>query len=231
MSKESVKPAPPPTIKPRQAAADCIIRALETSHIAEICHAIGSATRLYNISPLAQRSGLARPSIHRAFAGDPIKPKLHDCSYCSRRNGLPVARHGAPRALAQNQRAWNQLQVVKSLNGVRAATHRIPAEDHRMSRRTGRKRKIRLSLFNSVGESFSKTTSKCVRMPRLIRIIASHVIGAGSRLETSSRSLLPLAICRKKSLFGEEAAKHLRARSHIRQHGLYCMSGFTNIRL
>ena len=54
----------------------CINQALEKSDIAEICHAIGAATRLYNISDLAQKSGLARPSIHRAFAGDPIKPNF-----------------------------------------------------------------------------------------------------------------------------------------------------------
>jgi hypothetical protein len=33
-----------------------------------------AATRLYNISD--QKSGLARPSIHRAFAGDPKKPSF-----------------------------------------------------------------------------------------------------------------------------------------------------------
>ena len=44
--------------------------------IAEICHAIGAATHLYNISDLAQTSGLARPSIHRAIAGDPKKPNF-----------------------------------------------------------------------------------------------------------------------------------------------------------
>jgi hypothetical protein len=44
--------------------------------MAEICHAIGAATRLYNMSDLAQKSGLARPHIHRAFAGDPFKPNF-----------------------------------------------------------------------------------------------------------------------------------------------------------
>ena len=60
----------------RQAAADLINQAFKKSDIAEICHAIGAATRLYNISDLAQKSGLARPSIHRAFAGDPQKPNF-----------------------------------------------------------------------------------------------------------------------------------------------------------
>ena len=69
MSGKSVRSA-------QQAAADCINRALATSDIAEICHAIGAATRLYNISDLAQKSGLARPSLHRAFAGDPKKPNF-----------------------------------------------------------------------------------------------------------------------------------------------------------
>ena len=76
MSKKSVRPAPRPQLSPGQAAADCINRALAKSDIAEICHAIGAATRLYNISDLALKSGLARPSIHRAFAGDPIKPNF-----------------------------------------------------------------------------------------------------------------------------------------------------------
>ena len=69
MSKKTVRSAPRPQSSRRQAAADCINRALAKSDIAEICDAIAAATRLYNISDLAQKSGLARPSIHRAFAG------------------------------------------------------------------------------------------------------------------------------------------------------------------
>ena len=76
MSEKSVRPANRPQSNQRQAAADCINRALAKSDIAEICHAIGAATRLYNISDLAQKSGLARPSLHRAFAGDPKKPNF-----------------------------------------------------------------------------------------------------------------------------------------------------------
>jgi len=76
MTKKSVRPATGPQSSPRQAAADLINQAFKKSDVAEICHAIGAATRLYNISDLAQKSGLARPSIHRAFAGDPIKPNF-----------------------------------------------------------------------------------------------------------------------------------------------------------
>jgi len=76
MSKKSVRPATRPQSNSRQAAADLINQAFKKSDIAEICHAIGAATRLYNISDLALKSGLARPSIHRAFAGDPIKPNF-----------------------------------------------------------------------------------------------------------------------------------------------------------
>ena len=76
MSKKFVRPATRPDSNERQAAADCINRALAKSDIAEICHAIGAATRLYNISDLALKSGLARPSLHRAFAGDPKKPNF-----------------------------------------------------------------------------------------------------------------------------------------------------------
>jgi probable addiction module antidote protein len=76
MAEKSVRPARRPQSEPLEAAADCINRALAKSDIAEICHAIGAATRLYNISDLAQKSGLARPSLHRAFAGNPKKPNF-----------------------------------------------------------------------------------------------------------------------------------------------------------
>ena len=76
MSEKPVRPATRPQSSARQAAADLINQAFEKSDVAEICHAIGAATRLYNISDLAQKSGLARPSLHRAFAGDPIKPNF-----------------------------------------------------------------------------------------------------------------------------------------------------------
>ena len=76
MSKKSVRPPTHPQSSSRQAAADLINQAFKKSDVAEICHAIAAATRLYNISDLAQKSGLARPSIHRAFAGDPIKPNF-----------------------------------------------------------------------------------------------------------------------------------------------------------
>src|SRR5215204_581543 len=76
MSEKSVRPPIRPQLSHRQAAADCINQALEKSDIAEICHAIAAATRLYNISDLVQKSGLSRPSIYRAFAGDPKKPNF-----------------------------------------------------------------------------------------------------------------------------------------------------------
>ena len=56
MAKKSVRSATCPQSNPRQAAADCINRALEKSDIAEICHAIGAATRLYNISETLHRN-------------------------------------------------------------------------------------------------------------------------------------------------------------------------------
>ena len=70
MSKKSVRPATRPPSSSRQAAADLINQAFKKSDFAEICHAIAAATTLYNISDLAQKSGLARQSIYRAFAGD-----------------------------------------------------------------------------------------------------------------------------------------------------------------
>jgi probable addiction module antidote protein len=76
MSKNSVRLASRPQSASRQADADLINEAFQKSDIAGICHAIGAATRLYNISDLAQKSCLARSSLHRAFAGDPIKPNF-----------------------------------------------------------------------------------------------------------------------------------------------------------
>ena len=76
MSAKSVRSTTPSQSKQRQAAAYCINRALEKSDIGEVCHAIRAATRLYNISDLAQKSGLARTNIHRAFAGGKRKPNF-----------------------------------------------------------------------------------------------------------------------------------------------------------
>ena len=102
MSKKSVRLA---TTRPqsgsRQAAADLINEAFKKSDVAGICHAIGAATRLYNISDLAQKSGLARPSIHRAFAGDPKKPNFP--TVLNVLNAGCMSRCAG--AVAQNQRA------------------------------------------------------------------------------------------------------------------------------
>ena len=106
MSKKTVRSAPRPQSSRRQAAADCINRAFAKSDIAEICHAIGAATRLYNISDLAQKSGLARPSIHRAFAGDPKKPNFTTVLNVLDAMGLRLrvtVRRGAPARAARSK--------------------------------------------------------------------------------------------------------------------------------
>jgi probable addiction module antidote protein len=53
----------------RREIADYINQAFESSDIAAICLAIGSATRLHNISEIAERSGIERTSVYRAFGG------------------------------------------------------------------------------------------------------------------------------------------------------------------
>ena len=50
--------------------ADRINRAFATSDITAICHAIGDATRLHNISELARDAEIDRANIYRAFAGE-----------------------------------------------------------------------------------------------------------------------------------------------------------------
>lgn len=49
--------------------ADHINEALKSSEIEAICRAIGDATRLYNMSDIAKKSGVGRSSIYRSFAG------------------------------------------------------------------------------------------------------------------------------------------------------------------
>jgi probable addiction module antidote protein len=72
MSEKSVGPH----LSQRQAAADCINQALEKSDIAEICHAIGAATHLHNMSDIAKKSGIERPSLYRAFSCGPTGPNF-----------------------------------------------------------------------------------------------------------------------------------------------------------
>ena len=57
----------------RREVAERINRAFEASDIAEICQAIGTAIRRYNISDIAKVSGLERPTIYRAFEGGDVK--------------------------------------------------------------------------------------------------------------------------------------------------------------
>ena len=76
VTKKSVGPATRTQLSARKAAVDLINQAFEKSDVADVCNAIGAATHLYNISDLADKSGIARTSIHRAFAGDPLKPNF-----------------------------------------------------------------------------------------------------------------------------------------------------------
>jgi probable addiction module antidote protein len=60
----------------RSEIAKYINLAFETSDIDGICKAIGAATRLHNISDIAKKSGMERPSVYRAFAGGPKQPNF-----------------------------------------------------------------------------------------------------------------------------------------------------------
>ena len=53
----------------RRDAADAINRAFESSDITEVCQAIGSALRDYNVSDIANECGIARQTLYRAFVG------------------------------------------------------------------------------------------------------------------------------------------------------------------
>jgi len=91
MSEKSVRPH----LSQRQAAADCINQALEKSDIAEICHAIGAATHLHNMSDIAKKSEIERPSLYRAFLWA-NGSKFQNRFKRSGRDGFPVESHSAP---------------------------------------------------------------------------------------------------------------------------------------
>ena len=62
----------PPIIGPlfsRKEMEDRINKAFKSSDIVAICHAIGDATRLHNISDIAKKARIERPSVYRAFGG------------------------------------------------------------------------------------------------------------------------------------------------------------------
>ena len=76
MPKTSIGCPTRPQPASRRAAADLINEAFNKADVAEICQAIGGATHLYNISHLAEKSGISRTSIHRAFGRDAQKPNF-----------------------------------------------------------------------------------------------------------------------------------------------------------
>jgi probable addiction module antidote protein len=47
-----------------------INEALETSDVATICQAIWDAVQMHNVSDIAEKAGLQRSSIYRAFGGE-----------------------------------------------------------------------------------------------------------------------------------------------------------------
>jgi len=76
MSEKSIRLPVEPQSNRRE-VADCINRAFETLEIAEICQAIGAATRLHNISDIAKKAGIERPSVYRAFSGKKKFPNFN----------------------------------------------------------------------------------------------------------------------------------------------------------
>ena len=67
MSEKSVSIRPQSS---RQEIADYINHAFETSDIVAICQAIGAVTHLHDITDIAKKSGIARVSVYRGFAGE-----------------------------------------------------------------------------------------------------------------------------------------------------------------
>jgi probable addiction module antidote protein len=61
----------------RREIADYINHAFEASDIVGICEAISAATHLHNISEIAKKSGIERPSVYRAFSGSKTFPNFN----------------------------------------------------------------------------------------------------------------------------------------------------------
>jgi len=80
----------------RRALVDCINQAFETADVGQICQAIGAATRLYNISDLAQGAGLERQSIYRAFLGGEATPNFKTALSVLDAIGFSASRHRPP---------------------------------------------------------------------------------------------------------------------------------------
>jgi probable addiction module antidote protein len=56
--------------------ANLLNHAFESDDVERICLAIGAAVKAYNIADVARKSGLNRPSVYRAFAGNGASPNL-----------------------------------------------------------------------------------------------------------------------------------------------------------
>jgi probable addiction module antidote protein len=65
-----------PTGPRSRESADYLNHAFETSDIDEICKAIGVVTHRHNISDIAKKAGIERPSLYRAFSGGPTGPNF-----------------------------------------------------------------------------------------------------------------------------------------------------------
>jgi probable addiction module antidote protein len=57
--------------------ADYIIHAFETSDIGGICEAVGAVIHLHNVSDIAKKAGIERPSVYRAFSGKKKFPNFN----------------------------------------------------------------------------------------------------------------------------------------------------------
>jgi probable addiction module antidote protein len=72
IAKQSIRPSR----TSRRVIAERINGALEKGDIVEICQAIGAATKQHNMSHLARRAGIERPTLYRAFAGREKRPNF-----------------------------------------------------------------------------------------------------------------------------------------------------------
>ena len=64
------------TTAPADDVEDSLNIAFKSGDVERICLAVGAAIKAYNISDIARKSGLSRPSVYRAFAGGGASPNL-----------------------------------------------------------------------------------------------------------------------------------------------------------
>jgi probable addiction module antidote protein len=97
----------------RREIADYINHAFEASDIVGICEAISAATHLHNISDIAKKSGIERPSVYRAFSGSKTFPNFNTVLHVL--NAMGFQKSGCAGANTQSERVCRVVPSCRNL--------------------------------------------------------------------------------------------------------------------